>query len=280
VAGLKPSFGRVPYVPAGADRLAHLGPLARSVADVATAFAVMAGPHPADPDSQDAAPAAPLPARPLRIGWIEFPGTDPAIRAATEPAIEALTGRGHEVYRIDVPFADPYAALVDLVAAAEAAGTGPDDHERADPGRLAVARYGQGLSAADLVRAEEVRLALRRRTAEVMAEFDLLAMATVPIEPFALDLIAPPGPTAPVGPADLRWLAWAPAAYPFNLTGQPALSLPVGLTPARLPAAVQLVGRRGADELVLATGHALETDLRFTDRPPGPANPPRSAEHV
>lgn len=268
VVGLKPTFGRVPYVPAGADRLAHLGPLTRTVADAAELLAVLAGPDRRDPDSGLVPAGPPGPDRP-RIGWLEFPGTEPGVRAAGDRARAALVARGARVETLELPFADPYPALLDLLAAAEAAGTDPAAEELADPGRRAVVHYGRTLGGAAVARAEETRLALRVRLAAVMGTYDLLAMATVPIEPFAVDAIGPAGAT------DLRWLSWAPAAHPFNLTGQPALSLPVGLTPAGLPAGVQLVGPVGGDALVLATALGLEAELG-----PLPAVPVRTVERM
>ena len=98
-------------------------------------------------------------------------------------------------------------------------------------------------------------MALRVTLAELMGSVDLLAMATVPIEPFGVHAVAPPGYE------ELRWLAWSPATYPFNLTGQPALSLPVGRTAAGLPVGLQLVGPVGADDLVLAAAAAIEAAL-------------------
>jgi aspartyl-tRNA(Asn)/glutamyl-tRNA(Gln) amidotransferase subunit A len=265
VAGFKPSFGRIPYLPPCADRLAHLGPLAGSVADVAAAMAVLAGPHPGDPDSAAAAAGGPVPDRPLRIAWIEFPGTTAEVAAVSERAWPVLAGHGHRVERTAVPFADPYPALVDILAAAEAAGTAPQDEPRCDPGRAAVARYGRTVSGAAVLAAEETRMALRVTLARVMEHYDLLAMATVGIEPFGAREIGPPGADSPAG---LRWLAWSPATYPFNLTGQPALSLPVGLTAAGMPVGLQLVGPVGGDDLVLAAAGRLEADLGF---PPVPA---------
>ena len=152
---------------------------------------------------------------------------------------------------MEVPFSDPYSALVDLLGAAEANSTAPEDDHLCDQDRLAVVRYGRALTGAAVMRAENVRVALRTQLDMVMESYDLLVMATVPDEPFAADAIAPPWAAKP---DDLLWLAWSPAAYPFNLTGQPALSLPVGITSAGLPVGLQLVGRRGDDELVLATG--------------------------
>lgn len=265
VVGFKPSFGHIPYVPPCAERLSHVGPLARSVADVGELMAVLAGPDRRDPQSVPAAPAPDARRGALRIGWVEFAGTSGAIRDATEKVLPVLAALGHRVERIEAPFPDPYDALVDILAAAEANGTAPADEPWCDEGRLAVVRYGRSVSGAAVARAEETRLALRTRLAAVMEGYDLLAMATVPLEPFAAGAIAPPWAAA----RDLRWLAWSPATYPFNLTGQPALSLPVGLTPAGLPAGLQLVGRVGEDALVLGAGELLETALGLSLTPPG-----------
>jgi aspartyl-tRNA(Asn)/glutamyl-tRNA(Gln) amidotransferase subunit A len=107
---------------------------------------------------------------------------------------------------------------------------------------------------------------------ELMDRYDLLAMATVPIEPFAVDAV---GPDWAADPADLCWLAWTPATYPFNLTGQPAVSLPAGLTSAGLPVGVQLVGQLGADELVLHAARRIEAELG-----PLPAAPIHDVERM
>jgi aspartyl-tRNA(Asn)/glutamyl-tRNA(Gln) amidotransferase subunit A len=272
VVGFKPSFGRIPYVPACADRLAHLGPLARSVPDVIELAAILARPHPDDPDSGigslDPArdPAA------LRIGWLEFPGTEPEVRRASERAWSVFAGQGYRLECMEIPFRDPYAALVDIIAAAEAAGTAPADEQRCDPGRAAIVRYGRTLSGAAVMRAEEVRLALRTTLRTVMDRYDLLAMATVPIEPFDVDAIGPPWAAEP---SELSWLAWSPAAYPFNMTGQPALSLPVGFTSAGLPVGLQLVGPVGGDDLVLSTARRIEAELG-----PLPVVPDRVTERM
>jgi aspartyl-tRNA(Asn)/glutamyl-tRNA(Gln) amidotransferase subunit A len=258
VVGFKPSLGRIPYVPPCADRLAHLGPLARSVPDIIELTELLTGPHLDDPDSA-IGPVDPArePAS-LRIGWIEFPGTSPEVRRVSEQVWPVLTGLGHRVECMDVPFADPYSALVDIIAATEATGTAPDDEEWCDPGRVVIARYGRTVSGAAVMRAEEVRLALRSALRAVMDRYDLLAMATVPIEPFDAGAIAP---RWAADPADLLWLAWSPATYPFNMTGQPAVSLPVGASSAGLPVGLQLVGPLGADRLVLSTARRIEAAI-------------------
>lgn len=265
VVGYKPSFGRIPYVPPCADRLAHVGPLARNVADVVELASVLAGPHRGDPDSVTNPAGPPRDRKPLRIGWIEFPRTSAEVRRVSQQVWPVLTGQGHQIECLDVPFPDPYAALVDILAAGEAASTATADEELCDQGRAAIVQYGRTVSGASVLHAEDVRLALRINLWSVMDRYDLLAMATVPAEPFGVDAIAPPWASEP---ADLLWLAWTPATYPFNMTGQPALSLPVGLTSSGLPVGLQLVGPFGGDDLVLWAASRIESDLGLRLTPP------------
>jgi len=265
VVGYKPSFGRIPYVPPCADRLAHAGPLARSVADVTELASVLAGPHLGDPDSMTGWPGPPREPEKLRIGWIEFPRTSDEVRKAAEHAWPVLTGLGYRIDHMDVPFPDPYPALVDILAAGEAASTAPEDEERSDPGRVSIVRYGRTVSGAAVMRAEEARMALRTSLRSVMDRYDLLAMATVPVRPFGAGEIAPPWAAEP---GDLLWLAWSHATYPFNMTGQPALSLPVGLTASGLPVGLQLVGPVGGDGLLLSAASRIEAGLGLRLIPP------------
>jgi aspartyl-tRNA(Asn)/glutamyl-tRNA(Gln) amidotransferase subunit A len=258
VVGYKPSFARIPYVPPCADRVSHLGPITRTVADAATVAAVTQGADPGDPDSLLAAVDRRRRPDRLRIGWLEFPGTEAGVRSAGAGLRDTLAGLGHRVEDIGLPFTDPYPALVDLLAAAEAADIGPAHQAGGDPGRLAVARYGRTLDAGAVARAEQTRLRLRIDLTAAMRTYDLLAMTTVPIEPFDAEAI---GPAWAADPATLRWLAWSPATYPFNLTGQPAISLPIGLTGSGLPVGGQLVGPVGGDKRLLAVAAQVERML-------------------
>ncbi|MEO3843685.1 amidase family protein [Streptomyces sp. CNZ287] len=274
VVGYKPSYGRIPYVPGSIERLSHQGTLARRVEDAAALAAVAAGPHPYDPDSALGSLDPERSSRRLRVGWVEYERTGAGVREVTERALGAFAGRGHRVERIEVRCDGLYPALVDILAAAEAAATGPEDEELCDPGRLEVVRHGRILSGTAVIRAEEVRHALRTKLRSVMDRYDILAMATVPVEPFDAGAIAPEWAA---DPRDLLWLAWSPATYPFNMTGQPAVSVPAGLTPAGLPAGVQVVGPVGADALVLATAARLETDLGALPAPWAAQPPPAPA---
>ena len=269
VVGFKPTFGRVPYLPVGPERLSHLGPITRSVRDAATLVDVMAGPDPRDPHSLDGggpdaddlivrADTGATARTGLRIGWIPRTGgadPHPEVAARCADAVATLAGLGHRVTEIDQPYDDPDPALTVILAAAEAADRRPADDGRLDLDRRRVMAYGAGLTAVDLVRAEQARLRLRGQLHACLSRYDLLAMPTVPLEPFARDRWRPdPGADDSV----LDWLAWAPACYPFNLTGHPAVSVPVGHGRAGLPVGLHLVGARHRDRTVLEVAGQLE----------------------
>lgn len=268
VVGFKPTHGRVPYVPHCPDRLAHLGPLTRTVADAELLLRVMAGPDPDDPDSLLPPPVPPAADGPLRIAWIgglRAPG--PVLPADPQrAAVERLAAAGHHVEEIPPPFDDAYPALVTLLAAAEAAASPARDDASADPARLAVVRHGRTLTAVQLVRAEAERAELTRRLASCLERFDVLAMPTVPVAPFAADAWHP---DAPAYDAPLAWLSWAPAAFPFNMAGMPAVSVPAGFGPGGLPAGLQLAAARHHDALVLRVAAEVERANPWRDAHPG-----------
>ena len=115
--------------------------------------------------------------------------------------------------------------------------------------------HGRGLKATDLAHAQTERLLLTRCLDKVMERFDVLAMPTVWVEPFAVDAWRPDRASTA---DDLGWLAWCRAAYPFNLTGQPAISVPAGWTAAGHPVGLHLVGRRGEDAFLLRVAAGFE----------------------
>jgi aspartyl-tRNA(Asn)/glutamyl-tRNA(Gln) amidotransferase subunit A len=157
------------------------------------------------------------------------------------------------VTELEVPFPDPYPDLVTILAAFEAFGQHPDDDPLSDPERLRIVAHGRTLSATDLARALAGRMRLAQRVSELMERFDVLATPTVTVEPFDVNAWRPDA-----AGAALDWLAWCRTVYPFNLTGQPAISVPAGFTAAGLPAGLQLAGRPGQDALVLAVARRFE----------------------
>jgi aspartyl-tRNA(Asn)/glutamyl-tRNA(Gln) amidotransferase subunit A len=111
-----------------------------------------------------------------------------------------------------------------------------------------VVERGRALSALDHLEAFKRRDVLGRRMAELHASWDLLITPTLPIPAFEAGADAPGG--------DGEWPSWTPFTYPFNLTQQPAGTVPCGFTAAGLPAGLQIVGPRYGDALVLRAMHA------------------------
>ena len=135
-----------------------------------------------------------------------------------------------------------------------------------DPGLVRCAELARGYSTADLLGAIDGQ---RRHNAALAAQLeasDVLVTPTMPLTAFAAGDEVPPGGEAD---APLPWVSWTPYTYPFNLSGQPAVSIPCGFDPDGLPVGLQVVAGWGADRLALAVGAALRAGAR--PRPPGAA---------
>jgi aspartyl-tRNA(Asn)/glutamyl-tRNA(Gln) amidotransferase subunit A len=122
-----------------------------------------------------------------------------------------------------------------------------------DPGLLEVLEEARGYSLTTYLQAVAARSRLAIRMEEFHERFDLLVTPSVPIAAFEA------GREVPVAWPERRWPTWTPFSYPFNLTQQPALSVPCGFTSDGLPVGLQIVGGKYDDALVLRAGHAFET---------------------
>jgi aspartyl-tRNA(Asn)/glutamyl-tRNA(Gln) amidotransferase subunit A len=110
------------------------------------------------------------------------------------------------------------------------------------------------------------RMALGTLLGTFHERYDLLLTPTMPLPAFEV------GREVPAGSAARRWTSWTPFTYPFNMTQQPAASVPCGWTSKGLPVGLQVVGPRFADALVLAACAAFEQARPWRDqRPPLPA---------
>ena len=103
---------------------------------------------------------------------------------------------------------------------------------------------------------------LGRRMGEFHRRYDVLVTPTLPIPAFPVGRDVPDGWPSP------WWTSWTPYTYPFNLTQQPALSVPCGFTAAGLPAGLQIVGPRHADATVLRVGQAYQARTDWHTRVP------------
>ncbi|WP_242909501.1 amidase [Actinomadura terrae] len=280
VVGLKPTHGRVPQYPLSALAvLAHAGPMARTVEDAALLLDVLAGPDPRDPFALGplATPYTDELGRDVTGVTAAFSPdlgharVDPEIAAAVASAARALQDVGVRVEQADPGFPDPYDAF-DILWCAGAAkwrdvlGDGAD----IDPGLRAVIERGLTCSAADYLAAEVERVALGVRMGEFHTRHDVLITPTVPIPAFEAGHDVPPGS----GLSD--WPRWTPFTYPFNMTHQPAISVPVGRTSRGLPIGLQIVGPRHADALVLAVARAVERVHPMPGPPAAHATEPAS----
>lgn len=128
---------------------------------------------------------------------------------------------------------------------------GPHQRELLDPGLREICDLGAGYSALDYLAAVDVRMDLGRRMGRFHETYDLLVTPTLPITAFEA------GAEVPKGSGLGRWTGWTPFTYPFNMTQQPAASVPVGLDGDGLPVGLQIVAARHRDDLVLRAAHAL-----------------------
>ncbi len=274
VLGLKATLGRVPH-DGFADTFGNysfVGPMARDVRDMALMLSVMSGPDIADAHSRAVPPfpvdAVTLPSlRGLRVGWMpQFGGTpaDPDIAALTARAVRLMAEDGAEVSEFsDSAFDDAFDTYVVIATAAHAARLGPfvaRFGERMTASLKASIAQGGAYTAADLMRAIDRRTVLYRHTQRLFDRFDVLAMPTMTVPPPPLD----------AGGAinTLHYAAWARTLYPFNLTGNPAASVPCGFASDGLPVGLQIVGPWHEEGRIIDAAAFLEGTIRWADRRP------------
>jgi aspartyl-tRNA(Asn)/glutamyl-tRNA(Gln) amidotransferase subunit A len=278
VFGIKPTFGRVPaYPPSPMGLLSHHGPICRGVADAAAMLDAIGRPDPRDPYW------LPPPAHPFADnieggvkGWkiafspdLGYAKVQPEIAAAVAAAAKQFEALGAHVEQVGKIFDSPREALLTLWGAGAArivAGIPADRLKQCDPGFVAVAEAGAKIAAVDYLGADLARVALGKTMGEFHEKYDLLLtpMMPVPALPVGEDLSDPATET--------HWVDWSPFSYPFNMTRQPAASIPCGLTPSGpngdgLPIGLQIVGALHADAKVLRAARAFET-TQPTRRPP------------
>ncbi|MER5937938.1 amidase [Streptomyces sp. NPDC001928] len=264
IFALKPTYGRVPLYPASAfGTLSHVGPMTRDAADAALLLDVIAA-----PDSRDWSALPPAPGsfaaalsggvRGLRVAYSPSLGGQvavrPAVAAAVRRAVERMAGLGAYVEEADPDFTDPVDAFHTLWFTGAARVTqrlGPHQRELLDPGLREICAAGARLSALDYLAAVDVRMALGRRMGRFHDAYDLLLTPTLPITAFEA------GAEVPKGSGHRRWTGWTPFTYPFNLTQQPAATVPVGTDGDGMPVGLQIVAARHRDDLVLRAAHAL-----------------------
>jgi Asp-tRNA(Asn)/Glu-tRNA(Gln) amidotransferase A subunit family amidase len=283
IVGLKASFGRIPRVPAGNAFITqwYIGPLARTVADTALALRVLAGPDDRDPFSLPELGEKELSLegdlRGLRLTFCPRPTgvpLDAEVAEAAEKTVRLLQKRGMEVVLRKEPL--PPAPLDALRIIFRTASLADADIKDVDDFKMkrdlltdtfaAFVEPGLKLTLRDYLKAQaDITTFLEKSARDYWKDCDVLATPTIAVPPFSTKL--PLGPEQIAGEKIDPHLGWL-FTWPFNLTGQPAISIPCGWTRDGLPLGLQLVGRRGADGLILRVAAAVEAQQPWKDRRP------------
>ncbi len=265
VFGLKPSFGRVPAWPLSPfGTVAHVGPMTRSVHDAALMLNVLSQPDVRDwfalpYDPRDYRVGLDDGVRGLRIAYSADLGgasVEPEVAALVEQAAMRFVELGALVEE-----AQPDFGGVDEVfrrhwftgAAYLLKSFTPQQKAVMDRGLVEVAEQGAKIGMLELLEAVQRRGAYGVQMNHFHEKYDLLLTPTLPLAAFDA------GKEVADVMKEKRWTDWTPFSYPFNLTQQPAASIPCGLTADGLPVGLQIVGPRYQDALVLRAARAFES---------------------
>lgn len=270
VVGLKATLGVIPHLQAydlfAAN--AFIGPLGRSVADVAAAFTALRGGNREDPYGQVRVPdrrARPL--SDLRVAWLPNCGAkaiDPEVAAACDGAAKALAGFGVPVEEVELDFvslAPHFRVMMESNLAAKYAEQAEKEAAQFDPGVLEAIERGLAHTAVALQRAGAARTALFRQLQAMFEKYDLLISPVLTAPALSVE-IDPERPVRIAGKeaGDIR-AAWYPFTFPLNMTGHPALALPCGLSRAGLPIGLQIASAWYDEATLFAAAERLEEAL-------------------
>lgn len=276
VFGLKPTIGLIPVFPSSAvGDLAHHGPITRTVKDAALTLDVTAGHDPRDryswnPETDYVAALEDLDLRGLRIAWskdLGYAAVENEIWGLAASAARVFEDLGCEIVDDHPNLPDPWMIEHTLWATAMAASRAHDfDQVRSimDPGLVRVIEDGQKFSGVEAAKARIDQGQYAAAWAEFMRGYDLVLTPTLPCTAFNAGLDQP-GTVAGVTTSYLSWTAFT---YPFNLTGQPAATVPCGFAVDGMPVGLQIVGRLRDDALVLRAAAAFERARPWSDARP------------
>jgi len=269
VFGLKPSFGRVPAWPLSPfGTVAHVGPMTRSVHDAALLLNVLARPdardwHALPYEQRDYRVGIDEGVRGLRIAYsarLGYAQVDAEVEALVEQAAMRFVDLGALVEPVDPGFANVeplFRTHWFAGAALLLKNFSPQQKALMDQGLVDVADQGAKIAMLEVLEAAQKRGALGVHMNQFHEKYDLLLTPALPLVAFEA------GKEVADVVKEKRWTDWTPFSYPFNLTQQPAASVPCGLTAEGLPVGLQIVGPRYADALVLRAARAFESAQPF-----------------
>jgi aspartyl-tRNA(Asn)/glutamyl-tRNA(Gln) amidotransferase subunit A len=276
IFGHKASYGRIPvYPPSGAWSLSHIGPMTRTVEDAALMMNACAGPDERDQYSLPASGVDYVRAlrgslKGLRVGWSPDLGfarvVDPEVEATCAKAARRFRELGAKVDEVRLAWPSPKSAWEAVFCGGIATRMAPylDRPNDIDLGLLPIIQDAVKWPATRYVQAWFDRLTWYDHVRRYFDGHDLLLTPTIATPPFKVGLDNPTEIAGrPVEPYD-----WIPFTYPFNLTGNPAASVPCGFTKDGLPIGLQIVGRRFDDVTVLRVAAGYERLAPWADRKP------------
>lgn len=257
--------------------LDHVGPLARTVRDVALLTAVIAGQDPHDATTSprtvpDYAALLDGPLGGLRVAVPEnyyWDGLDPEVETAGRAAIAALGARGAIVRELWLPDPQPLVDAANVIARCESAAiharVAREQPHALQPAVRARLEVGFQVPAYDYLQALRLRARLTRAfLRDVFPEADVIAAPTIPEPAPALDAVKAGSVHEVVG----RMGRFTRLTRPWNALGLPVLSVPCGFSRAGLPLGLSIVGRPFDEATVLRVGHAYEQAAGWIGRRP------------
>lgn len=264
IVGIKANFGRVPaYPPSFFGTVAHVGPMARTVGDVALMLTVMSEPDVRDwmslpYDGADFTKGLDKGVKGLRIAYsanLGYAEVDPEVAEIFAAAVKRFAKLGAKVTKRDPGFSHPGPTFQTFWWGAAGALIGslpPEKQALVEQGLRDVAAAGRTVTIERYHQAIAERNALGTTMRKFMTEFDLLVTPQLAVAAF------PAGQLVPKMSNGAQWTDWTPFTYPFNLTQQPAMSVPCGFTKDGRPVGLQIVGPWFGEGLVLRAGRAYE----------------------
>jgi len=250
IFGFKPSFGRIPRYPVlhGWETLSHYGPLTRTVKDAALMLDVMAGSHHADRLSlpnEEVSYSKSIESKPKKpkVAWsidLGYAVVDPQVCTIVEKAVKVFESLGWTLQEAHPNFGDPESIFTTMILAETAAALTDAMGEwgdKIDPPLARLVEYGKDVSAIDYVKATFQRKELWEKVYKFFKKYDLLLTPTLAVPAFPIEEGMGPRIIDGKGVSILGWMAFT---FPFNLTGQPAASVPCGWTKEGLPVVSRL----------------------------------------
>jgi len=278
VFGIKPSFGRVPRGPGFLDwmTLSHFGPITRTVRDAALAMEVMAG---RDDRDRHSLPGTNLrylsylegDLKGLRVAWspdLGYAVVDPQVLAANSAAVSIFETLGCKVDAATPDVENPgrtFAFTWAVKFASSYSDKLDEWRDQMNPTLVDIIERGKDRTALEYARSALEREEYCDKMLAFFEDYDLLLTPSTAVPAFDIDKFEV---TEIGGIKGSPTLEWTPFTYPFNLTGQPAASVPCGWTDDGLPVGLQIVGRRFEDLTVLRAAAAFEQASPWADRRP------------